>query len=345
MEENQINPDIVIYGAGAIGATICGWITPVYNKIYLLARGKNAQEIKSKGLTMYQKSDEQKQVINVNVITDLKEKPNAEVVIIAVKNYDLEEVAKDIYSKLGDKPIIVALQNGVFNQSILPKYFSKVIYGVIVVSAWMDDPGVFGYAVKGHIIIGTVNNDLQTEMKKIRSHFRGGFKFKISQNIQDAIHTKLIYNLSNSIITLINHSEISKESALKLGQIYYRTIVEGIYIFETAGFKEHSIPGLGSWSMMKMFVNDAAETLGTKVLNQLKIVGPNSMSQDIIIREKGQSELEHLNGYFIKLAKKFGISAPYNSTIYELCKTHFQKKPFKQLEAEEVWNIIQEKLP
>ena len=80
------------------------------------------------------------------------------------------------------------------------------------------------------------------------------------------------------------------------------------------------------------------------LLNRLKVVGPNSMSQDIIIRQKTQSELEYLNGYFINLAQKVGIAAPYNTTIYELCKSRFQKKPFKQLEVEEVWEIIQQKL-
>jgi hypothetical protein len=48
MEKNQINPDVIIYGAGAIGASICGRLTPIYRNIYLIARGQNAQVIKSK---------------------------------------------------------------------------------------------------------------------------------------------------------------------------------------------------------------------------------------------------------------------------------------------------------
>jgi ketopantoate reductase len=95
---------------------------------------------------------------------------------------------------------------------------------------------------------------------------------------------------------------------------------------------------------LKKTAQGSDETSGTMFLNQLKGVGPNSMSQDIIVRQKTQSELEHLNGYFIKLAKKSGISAPYNSTIYELCKSQFQKKPFTQLEAKDVWQTIQQKL-
>ena len=154
----------------------------------------------------------------------------------------------------------------------------------------------------------------------------------------------MIFNLSNSILTLINQTEISNESISKLGQNYYKTLAEGIMVFEVANFKEHRLPGLVPWSVLKKTAQDSDESSGIMLVNQLKGVGPNSMTQDLIIRQKKQSELEHLNGYVLKLADKLGISAPYNSTIYELCKSQFQKKPFKQLEAGYVFQIIQEKL-
>jgi 2-dehydropantoate 2-reductase len=343
--ENRISkPDVVIYGAGAIGASICGWLTPVYNNVYLLARGQNAQTIKSKGLTLYQGSLANKEVVNVNIIEDLNEKLDTGIVIITVKNYDLEDVAKDIYAKLGDKPIIIALQNGVENQNILPKYFSKVIYGVIMVSAWRDKPGVFGYAVKGYITCGTLDNALQDEMKNVKSWFSGGVKFRISRNIQDAIHTKLIFNLSNSILTLINYTDITNESISTFGQINYKTLAEGIKVFESAGFKEHRLPGLVPWNVIKTTAQNSDETSGKMLLNQIKGAGPNSMTQDLIIRQKSQSELDHLNGYVVNLAKKLELSVPFNDTIYELCKAQLQEKSFKQLKVEEVWEEILRKL-
>jgi len=343
MEINQNNLEIIIYGAGAVGASICGWLFPHYNKIYLLARGENAQEMKSNGLIMYKNTIDNKQVIRVNIIEDLNEKPKADVIIIAVKTYDLEEVAIDIYSKLGDKPIIIALQNGVENQKILPKYFSKVIYGVIIIGAWIDKPGIFGHSVKGYVILGTLDNSLRTEMKLIKNLLIPGFKFKISQNIQDAIHTKLILNLSNPLLTLIKHDNLDEASISKLGKIYNETLVEGIIILEAANFKEHRIPGLVPWSVLKN-AQKSEETSSTMILNRLNSSGPNSMSQDIIIRQKTQSELEYLVGYIVNFAQSLGIPAPYNSTIYELCKSQFQKKPYKQLEVEKVWQIIKQKL-
>jgi ketopantoate reductase len=56
MENDLNNLEIVIYGAGAVGASICGWLTPHHDKIFLLARGEDARIMKSKGLIMYQHS-------------------------------------------------------------------------------------------------------------------------------------------------------------------------------------------------------------------------------------------------------------------------------------------------
>ena len=153
----------------------------------------------------------------------------------------------------------------------------------------------------------------------------------------------MILNLSNPLLTLIKHNNLDKESISKLGKIYNETLVEGIIILEAANFKEHRIPGLVPWSVLRN-TQGSEESSSTMILNRLNSTGPNSMSQDIIIRQKAQSELEYFSGYIVNLAKSLGISAPYNSTIYELCKSQFQKKPYKQLEVEEVWQIIQQKL-
>ena len=142
MEEEKLT--IVVYGAGAIGSTLAGWLFPHINNLYLLARGDNAKFMKKKGLILYHGENDNPEPIPIKIIEDLGELSNIDIVLIAVKNYDLEQVSKDIVEKVGDKAIIVGLQNGMENQSILPKYFSKIIYGVIVMSAWRDKPGIFG---------------------------------------------------------------------------------------------------------------------------------------------------------------------------------------------------------
>jgi len=94
--------DIVIYGAGSIGSTIGGWLTPKYRNVYLMARGEHAKIMRERGLTLLETNKASETVI-VKLINSLSEGSDTRVVILAVKNYDLEEAAQDIFSRLGNK--------------------------------------------------------------------------------------------------------------------------------------------------------------------------------------------------------------------------------------------------
>ena len=52
------NLNIIVYGAGAIGSSIGGWIFANYPNIYLKARGDHAKAMKEKGLKLYMKDKE-----------------------------------------------------------------------------------------------------------------------------------------------------------------------------------------------------------------------------------------------------------------------------------------------
>ena len=45
-----------------------------------------------------------------------------------------------------------------------------------------------------------------------------------------------------------------------------------------------------------------------------------------------------------KLAKKSGIRAPYNETIYEFGKKLFSKSGFSPMDIQDLWTEIQKKL-
>ncbi len=344
MESTENSLELVIYGAGGIGTAIYGFLAPHYEKVYLLARGENAKAMKSNGLILYEKVNNNPEPIGVKIIESLDERPLADVVVIVTKNYDLEDVAKDISSKLGDKPIIVALQNGVENQKILPKYFTKIIYGILVFGGWRDEPGVFGYRGKGPIFLGTPDNTLQSSIEEISKIFNLGMLTKVTQKLQEAAHSKMIMNLSNSVSTLINIKSLDDSSIPKFRQIIMNVLLEGIQIIEAAGYKEHKLIKLPQWKTIRM-ANKIPEDMANKMFKEsVQGMSHNSMIQDMIFRQKNQSELESLNGYFIKLADSLGLKAPYNNTIYKLCKEQFIHAPYKPLEVDIVLRKINENI-
>ena len=344
MDLNNDDLTIVIYGIGGIGATIGGWLTQKNDNVYLLARGENAQTLESHGLILHERGNDNLEPIPVKVIEDLNEITNIDIIVITVKNYDLEEVAKDISTKLGDVPIVVGLQNGFENQQILPKYFTKVVYAVVVQSGWREEPGKFGTRGKGHLTLGTPENENPEITEKIAKILNLGIPTKTTQQFQDAAHSKLIINLSNATFTLIS-SELKDDDAIfKLWDIFMNVYLEGVEVVKAAGYKEYELKGLPSWNVMELSRNLDKATAIKNFGRNLKYSWFNSMAQDMIHRQKNQSELESLTGYLVKLADSLNIKIPYNRVIYELSKQQFEKKPYQPLQVETVWEEINKNL-
>ena len=335
---------IVFYGAGAIGSSLAGWLSIKYDPVYLLARGENANAIKSSGLILYKMDKKNHINIPIKIITDLNEIEPPEFIVITVKNYDLEEVAKDIHKKVGDKPIVIGLQNGIENQKILPKYFSKVVYGVIMFSAWYDEPGIFGNRGKGEIILGTPTNENQELMEKIRDILILGIPIKISQRFNDSVHSKLILNNANSIFTLIDNTNLTNEKQYKIVKLFIHIFIEGIKVLKKAGYKEYRLKGFPPWKLISLAKKMGKGALLRAFSSSIKYAWLNSMAQDMVIRKRGKSEIDSLTGYFIELAEKHGIDVPFNKTLYNLCKEEFVKVPFKPLDIDVIINRINENM-
>jgi len=66
----------------------------------------------------------------------------------------------------------------------------------------------------------------------------------------------------------------------------------------------------------------------------------SSTAQDLIQRGGSDTELKTINGALLKIADRVGHPAPYNRTVYELCKREFAKQPFAPRDVTEVWEAV-----
>ena len=332
--------DIVIYGAGSIGSTIGGWLTPKYRDVYLIARGEHAKIMDEHGLTLLETNKKTPEKVAVRLIQDLTEASNAKLVILTVKNYDLEKAARDISSKLDDKSTIVALQNGFENQSVLPQYFSRVIYGVVGYSAMITKPGTVEYQSRGPIYLGTIDNKPKYSIEEICETFNLSFQAEITSRLQDTVHCKIVLNLTNALFTLVglNYSEISSYD--KLATMASKIVNEGIDVIEAAGYREYPLKNYPSWRALRLG-SRLPSFLRTSVLKKsVRHALLNSMGQDVFTRRRKETELEFLNRYILDMADSAGLEAPCNRALYNLCKTSFNQKDFQPLTIEKARDLL-----
>ena len=339
--ENE--PIIVVVGAGAIGLSLTGWISSQNRDLFLLARGNSVPEIRSHGIQLHQTDQKTVPSIRVNVIESLEEIPSPDIMIFTVKNYDLDVTAETLRRQLGNRqPIIASLQNGVENQRIMPKYFSKPIFGVICYNAWRESASKVSYVKPGHVVIGAMQEELQPELQSVANVLNPGLTCFVTDRLQDAVHCKLAINLINAEMALVGFRKRSIESEKILVHITTRLLEEGVNVLQAAGVKEHYLGLLPSWTEIRSAVNNPESPTNPLYDFIVNRVGPTSMTQDVFCG-KTNTELESLNGYMLGLSHRSGVPMPINQAIYEIAKERFCSG-FRPIEEIELWEMINERV-
>ena len=138
---------ILFIGPGAIGASVAAWVAESYHSVWIMGHGETQVALRQNGITTYDFAapERTRRTVRVATVDRPGDIGDVDIVVLAVKNYNLEAVARQVHEALGDRPIIVSMANGIDNQRILPKFFSKVIYCVVGYNARRDAPVVVGY--------------------------------------------------------------------------------------------------------------------------------------------------------------------------------------------------------
>ena len=334
--------NVVVVGAGAIGLSLTGWLVPSVANLHLLARGNNLAELKSKGVQLCQVGKETK-TCPVNIIASLDEIPPPDIILLTVKNYDLEAAAKMLRQQLGaEEPIVVSLQNGVENQRIVPKYFSRALFGVICYNAWREGSAVVKFVKPGHVVIGALTDDRASDLQTVASVLSPSLRCYVTDHLQDAVHCKLAINLINGLMALVGFRKRSIESEKILVHMTTRLLAEGVEVVQTAGFMEQDLGVMPSWHEIEMAV-DMPESVENPLYDFIiNRCGPTSMTQDVF-SGKENTELASLNGYMLQLASRVGVSTPISQAIYEIAKERL-RPGFTPIDEGDLWEMINNRI-
>ena len=148
VKKKEANMKIGFYGVGGVGGYFGAIITKELGSkhdIYFIARGTHKEKIIEHGLTLKKSGGDE--IINVHpkmctdVVTDL---PICDLIIVAVKSYDLVNVVHMIKNIADDKTIILPLLNGVDIYERIREHlsFGVVLPSCVYVGTHIESPGV-----------------------------------------------------------------------------------------------------------------------------------------------------------------------------------------------------------
>ena len=277
------DPKILFIGPGAIGASLAAWVAESYPAVYVMGHGASQEALRRNGIITYAfDRPENRRTVRVAVVDRPDEVADVDIVVLTVKNYDLAAAARQVREELGDRPIIVSLANGIDNQRILPSLFSRVIYGVVGYNARRDEPVVVGYHHKVPLLIGRPDDSLQDELRLVQSILARGCPTEITDRMQDAVHSKIVINLTNALDALLGRGAQPLSNLAVYQQLLTQTLWEGVQVVRAAGYHEHRIAGMSSFWLLHLVAVLPGSVTRPLFKRRVRAMRMSSMTQALV---------------------------------------------------------------
>ncbi len=294
---------ILIVGAGAIGGYFGASLYRAGLDVTFLVRPKTYVRMAKDGLSV--KSPAGDFTVHPPVIRTVSEIASVDLVILAVKCYDLAAVITQVAPLVEAGATLMTLQNGVDSEERIRSYFDKdcVVAGVAYITARLAGPGVIEHFKRGTISLGELSGERSERAKRIFdliSH--AGITCHLTHQIQKEKWEKLCWNATfNPLSVILDHTISLILKSDHLLEIVRQGVQEVAAVAAAEGFRLHP-----------EIVNDTISA--SHALQDYH----TSMYEDY--QHGRPTEIEHLNGDLIRRGERWGVPTPTHQTLYCLVK-------------------------
>jgi 2-dehydropantoate 2-reductase len=199
---------IVILGAGALGSLIGAHLARAGEEVTLIARGGRAKFLREHGITITGLANF---TVPVNVVDNPNEVQEAEVLLVAVKTYDMEEALESV-SHL-DIGSVLSVQNGVLKNEQLARYFGKekTLGAAATLSGEVMPAGDVRFTFHGALNVGELPEGTSERVQAFATTLvSAGIKVEVSPQIQTVEWSKYVMFLSMMAPAVLTRLETHK---------------------------------------------------------------------------------------------------------------------------------------
>jgi 2-dehydropantoate 2-reductase len=311
------NRPIGIAGAGSIGCFVGGMLAASGRHVVMLARPRVIEEIGGNGLhlTSFEGFDRR---LPSNALT-LSEDPSifgdAGVVLVTVKSADTAEIADAIAKHAPADAVVVSLQNGVGNVSVLREHLPgrRVLAGMVPFNVIALGDGRFHRATSGDIVLE------QDEAGTADQLSAPGLKMRATADIAGVQWGKLLFNLNNALNALADLPLRQQLAQRSWRRLFADQMAEGLAAIRAEGIKPVSSTPLPSgWIPSLLRLPDAAFGL---VLGRAMKIDPEARSSMWEDLQRGRrTEIDYLQGVITGIADRRGLQVPLSRRVVALIK-------------------------
>ena len=300
---------IMIVGAGSVGGFFGAHLAKGNPNVSFLLRPRTLQAVRERGLIL--RSASGTLTVRPPAASDPRELVRPDLVILAVKAYDLDEAMDQLEPVLTEKTIILTLQNGVDTEDrILARLHRDcVVGGVAFIYSRIVEPGVIEHYKHGSVAIGEMMGHKSERLGMIADLFkRAGVQCKISDDIRRSKWEKMCWNCVFNPITVLINDRVAKALDYPEMMGVIRQIV-GEVAAVAASLKVPLAPDMAEKTVQ---VTQAIRDIHTSMYDDWKAGRP--------------TEIDSLNGYIVRKGWELGIPTPVNEALTALVKAVMEKE-------------------
>lgn len=294
---------MVMFGAGGVGGYFGGRLAQAGFDLTFIARGRHLAAMQTQGLSV-ESINGDFVVPAIQATTDPAQVGPVDVVILAVKAWQVAEAAEAMRPLIGPETMVIPLQNGVEATAQLAAALgpAHVLGGFCRIVSFIAGPGHIRHTGgDAYLAFGELDNRRSERVERLyqRLSQAQGMIVEVPPDIQAAIWGKFLQISSWSGLGAVTRSPVGVWRSLPETRAMWQQAMREV--FDLARARGVALD----------------ETLLEQVTDYLDKLPPHataSMQRDIL--EGRPSELEAQNGAVVRLGRESGVPTPVHTFIY-----------------------------
>ena len=298
---------IAVVGTGGVGGYFGGRLAAAGADVAFIARGAHLAAMRSNGLRIVSPKGDV-HVPRVHATDRPSDIGPVDVVLFAVKLYDVEAAIALIPPLIGPETIVIPLQNGVDGIDIVSRAAGRdhAGGGTCYVSAMISEPGVIKHTAMDHLLFGELDGSRSARLERLLDACaKTNFQTTLSSDINVDIWTKFTRLSVLSGMTAVTRSPLGViMNDPELLAMLKAAVAEAVAIAHAKGI-----------AVRGDMVEDVA-----RAYQALPYETKASMLVDL---ENGRRlELPWLSGAVARIGREVGVPTPIHGFIAAVLRPH-----------------------
>jgi 2-dehydropantoate 2-reductase len=241
------------------------------------------------------------------VLEELPRDQRVQLVIVLVKAFDTEAVAKDLSGRIGSDTPVLTLQNGLGNAEELASRLSpdQILAGATTMGALREAPGEVQLTGRGGCEIGAWSGAGERYLPQIQQVLQqAGIACRCTKNTSATLWKKLVVNAAINPLTAILR--------VRNGALLERAELEPVIRAVT-----EEVWQVGSRRGIHL---PEPPELYQEICRVCRVTAANRSSMLRDVEEHRRTEIDAINGAVVRLGNESGMPTPVNSTLAALVR-------------------------